>query len=58
MSKTVLEAYNAEREIENLTYKNLLVMIVSILGIGLAIHLLFCLYVGKINEYNPKRTKY
>ncbi|VXB67524.1 hypothetical protein BACI71_120118 [Bacillus mycoides] len=25
---------------------------------GLAIHLLFCLYVGKVNEYNPKRTKY
>lgn len=32
MSKTVLEAYSVEERIDNLTYKNLLVMIASILG--------------------------
>ena len=32
MSKTVLEAYSVERKIENITYKNLFVMIATILG--------------------------
>ncbi|MED2184525.1 MULTISPECIES: CPBP family intramembrane glutamic endopeptidase [Bacillus cereus group] len=35
MSKTVLEAYSAERKIENITYKNLFVMIAMIIGISL-----------------------
>lgn len=35
VSKTVLEAYSVEREIENITYKNLFVMIAMIIGISL-----------------------
>ena len=35
MSKTVLEAYSVERKIENITYKNLFVMIAMIIGISL-----------------------
>lgn len=35
VSKTVLEAYSAERKIENITYKNLFVMIAMIIGISL-----------------------
>ncbi|MCI3988164.1 CPBP family intramembrane metalloprotease, partial [Bacillus vallismortis] len=35
MGKTVLEAYSVERKIENITYKNLFVMIAMIIGISL-----------------------
>lgn len=35
VSKTVLEAYSVERKIENITYKNLFVMIAMIIGISL-----------------------
>ena len=35
MRKTVLDAYNAEREVDNITYKNLVVTIASILGFSL-----------------------
>jgi len=35
VGKTVLEAYSVERKIENITYKNLFVMIAMIIGISL-----------------------
>ncbi|MDD8003297.1 CPBP family intramembrane glutamic endopeptidase [Bacillus cereus] len=48
MSKTVLEAYSVERKIENITYKNLFVMIATILGFlllgGLFLGLAFGIY--------------
>ena len=51
MSKTVLEAYSVEREIENITYKNLFVMIATILGFlllgGLFLGLAFGIMVRK-----------
>ncbi|OSM11315.1 CAAX protease family protein [Bacillus toyonensis] len=48
MSKTVLEAYSVERKIDNITYKNLFVMIAIILGFlllgGLFLGLAFGIY--------------
>ncbi|PIE93062.1 CPBP family intramembrane metalloprotease [Bacillus fungorum] len=50
MSKTVLEAYSAERNIENITYKNLFVMIAIIIGTSLLGGLFLALAVGIYGE--------
>ncbi|MBJ8053321.1 CPBP family intramembrane metalloprotease [Bacillus cereus] len=50
MSKTVLEAYSVERSIENITYKNLFVMIASILGFLLMGGLFLALALGIFGE--------
>ncbi|UYX51743.1 CPBP family intramembrane metalloprotease [Bacillus thuringiensis] len=50
MSKIVLDAYNAEREVDNITYKDLVVMIVSILGFSLLGGLFLALALGIFGE--------
>ncbi|EJV58163.1 hypothetical protein IEO_04609 [Bacillus wiedmannii] len=50
MSKTVLEAYSVERKIENITYKNLFVMIATILGFLLLGGLFLGLALGIYGE--------
>lgn len=50
MSKTVLEAYSVERKIENITYKNLFVMIAMIIGISLLGGLFLSLAFGIYGE--------
>lgn len=56
VSKTVLEAYSVEREIENITYKNLFVMIAMIIGIsllgGLFLGLAFDIYGEEVLSTN------
>ncbi len=56
VSKTVLEAYSVEREIENITYKNLFVMIAMIIGIsllgGLFLGLAFEIYGEEVLSTN------
>lgn len=50
VSKTVLEAYSVERKIENITYKNLFVMIATILGFLLLGGLFLTLALGIYGE--------
>lgn len=50
VSKTVLEAYSVERKIENITYKNLFVMIATILGFLLLGGLFLGLALGIYGE--------
>ncbi|MBJ8082522.1 CPBP family intramembrane metalloprotease [Bacillus cereus group sp. N14] len=50
MRKTVLDAYNAEREVDNITYKNLVVTIASILGFSLLGGLFLALALGIFGE--------
>ncbi len=50
VSKTVLEAYSVERKIENITYKNLFVMIAMIIGISLLGGLFLSLAFGIYGE--------
>lgn len=50
MRKTVLDAYNAEREVDNITYKNLVVTIASVLGFSLLGGLFLALALGIFGE--------
>ncbi|MGE7882962.1 CPBP family intramembrane glutamic endopeptidase [Bacillus sp. NPDC094077] len=50
MSKTVLEAYDTERKIENITYKNLFAMIAGILGFSFLGGLFLALALGIYGE--------
>ncbi|EJP86946.1 CPBP family intramembrane glutamic endopeptidase [Bacillus cereus] len=50
MKKAVLDAYNAEREVDNITYKNLVVTIASILGFSLLGGLFLALALGIFGE--------
>lgn len=50
MRKIVLDVYNVEREVDNIIYKNLVVMIVSILGFLFLGGLFFVLVFGIFGE--------